>query len=86
MSESPPLVKLRVFFGTIWFMVKAPPPRILQVSQWLLRSCQSYYYQLLRTALPEDVLAEVLVKVGLPGNLAAVADTVVAGRHNDRVD
>lgn len=26
----------RLPFGMIWFMVKAPPPRILQVSQWLL--------------------------------------------------
>jgi len=65
-------------------MVKAPPPRILQVSQWLLQWCQSCSFELLGTALPENVLAKVLVKVGLPGSLAAVAGTLVAGRHNDR--
>ena len=67
----------------IWFMVKAPPPKILQVSQWLRRIVSG------RTRAgdgqlhsPENVLGLLLVELDGPGGLAAVTLSVV--RHVDQ--
>lgn len=70
-----------VLFGTIWFIVNAPPPRILQVSQWLCNVCQYGLTVTHEARLPENVLAEVLSEISGPSGLAAVADTLVFGRH-----
>ena len=62
--------------------VKAPPPRILQVSQWLRQHLASKFHEFkkepLGDVIPEYMLGLVLVQCSLPCGLATVALSLVS--------
>lgn len=58
----------------IWFIVNAPPERILQVSQWLQTvSIFAYFNKYVIYYGPEDVICLVVVESNLPFKVLAMA-------------